>query len=292
MRVLVTGAAGFVGAHVTRTLLAAGHEVLAHVRPGSSAGRLAGLEGRVVPVARDLSELGRDLAALAPQAVVHAAWHARPADYLESPENLASLEATVRLIREAVAAGCPRFVGVGTCLEYADLPRPRREDDPCSPASLYASAKLAALHLGRAATRGTATRFAWARVFHPYGPGEDPARVLPSVAAALRAGTAIELSGCLQQRDPVRVEDVAAALVLLASTTEEGPFNVGTGAAITLRALLEQLARRLGRPELLLFGRRPDRPEPACLVGDPARLRALGWRPAWPTVGEGLAYLC
>lgn len=292
MRVLVTGAAGFIGFHVARRLLAAGHEVLAHVRPGSPAGRLAELGGRVVTVPRDASELGRELAAHAPQAIVHAAWYARPADYLESPENLASLEATVRLIQAAVALGCPRFVGVGTCLEYADLPRPRREDDPCSPASLYGSAKLAAFHLGRAATRGTATRFAWARVFHPYGPGEDAARVLPSVAAALRAGTAIELSGCLQQRDPVRVEDVAAALALLASTSEEGPFNVGTGTAITLRALLEELARRLGRPELLLFGRRPDRPEPVCLVGDPARLRALGWRPAWPTVGEGLAYLC
>ncbi len=295
MRVLVTGAAGFVGAHVVRQLLAGGHQALALLRPGTPVGRLAEVASRVVLVPCDLSnndELARVLDVLAPQAVVHAAWHARPATYLESPENLAALEATLALVRRVVAAGCARFVGVGTCLEYADLPRPRREDDPCDPVSLYASAKLAAFHLGRAATRGTGTTFAWARVFHPYGPGEHPARVLPSVAAALRAGTAIELSGCQQQRDPVRVEDVAAALALLAGVPDEGPFNVGTGAAVPLRAMLEELARRLGRPELLLFGRRPDRPEPACLVGDPGRLRGLGWLPAWPSLAEGLGYLC
>lgn len=296
MRALVTGAAGFIGAHVVRQLLAGGHEVLALLRPGTATGRLSDVAARVVLVPCDLSdteELARALDVLAPQAIIHAAWYARPADYLESPENLASLDATSSLVRLARAAGCPRFVGVGTCLEYADLPRPRREDDPCDPASLYALSKLAAFHLGRALTRRTGTTFAWARVFHPYGPGEDSARVLPSVAAALRSGTAIELSSCLQQRDPVRVEDVASALVLLASSSAEGPFNVCGGPGIPLRELLEELGRRLGRPELLLFGHRPDRAgEPSCLVGDPGRLRSLGWQPAFPSVAEGLAYLC
>ncbi len=85
------------------------------------------------------------------------------------------------------------------------------------------SAKLAAFHLGRAATRGSATRFAWARDLPPLlRPGRGSDARPAQRGAALRAGTAIELSGCLQQRDPVRVEDVAAALALFGLDVRRG----------------------------------------------------------------------
>lgn len=279
---LVTGAAGFVGAHVVRSLLAGGHNVAALVRPQTDPQRLSGLGSaiRLLPLAlEDVTAVSEALRAQRPEAVIHLAWYAQPDDYLSSARNLESLAATLSFVQAVVASECPRLVGVGTCLEYADLPRPREEHDLTDPQSLYAACKLSAQSVTRALTRGTHTRFAWARLFHLYGPGEHPRRVLPSVVAALRAGRPIALSGCSQLRDHLRVEDAAAALVRLASGEPvEGVFNVCSGQPRSLRALLEAVADRMGGRELLRFGERPAAPgEPAVLVGVPDALRALGW---------------
>lgn len=295
MRVLVTGAAGFIGAHVVRQLVQQGDQVTALVRPGGDTGRLADVAASVSSVAADLEDratIERVLAAHVPEAVIHLAWHARPEDYLSSSRNLDSLSATLALVRSAVGVRCPRFVGVGTCLEYADLPRARREDDVLDPLSLYAASKVSAWFAARALTRDTETSLAWGRLFQLHGPGEHPARIVPRVAAALRARQPIKLSPGTQLRDQLRVEDMAAGLIALARSSERGAFNVCSGQMHPLKEVLTVLGELLGGADLLRFGEYPAAPgEPACLGGEAQRLRSLGWRPTFGSLRESLAYL-
>ncbi|HLF99065.1 MAG TPA: NAD-dependent epimerase/dehydratase family protein, partial [Acidimicrobiia bacterium] len=78
MRVLVTGASGFIGAHVARMLLERGHEVHAVVRPGRATGGLADLEGSISIEEADLADgaaAGAVAEATRPDALVHAAWY-------------------------------------------------------------------------------------------------------------------------------------------------------------------------------------------------------------------------
>lgn len=285
MRIVLTGAAGFIGSHVARQLVERGHEVAALVRPGTSLARLESLAPRLGLVRGSMEDqdvVRSMLRALQPQVIVHTAWYVHPRDYLHSEHNLESLAATLGLMRQAVAAGCGRFVGVGTCLEYADLPRARREDDPTDPVSLYASCKHAAHMVLRALTQGSAMRWAWARLFHLYGPGEHPERIVPTVTAALHAGRPIDLSPGTQVRDALRVEDVASALVCLAESDAAGVFNVCSGEPRSLRQMLESVGALSERAELLRFGARAAAAgEPAYLVGSPERLKALGWSPAF-----------
>ena len=290
MRVAVTGAAGFIGDPVVRRLVASGDEVLALVRPGSTSPRLQGTRATVreCPL-EDGDALERLFAAERPEALVHLAWYARPQDYLVSRENLASLSTSLRVTEAALAGGCRRIVGVGTCLEYAAAERAFREDDPADPVSPYASAKHAAYLVMRALAARAGAELAWARVFHLFGPGEAESRLVPSVAASLRRGEPTAVTAGEQVRDYMHVDDVAAGIAALARPGAAGVFNVCSGEARPLRDLLATLGRILGRESGLVFGARPYAAgESMHLAGRSDRLRQLGWKPRFTTLEDGL----
>jgi dTDP-6-deoxy-L-talose 4-dehydrogenase (NAD+) len=280
--ILVTGAAGFVGAALVRTLRSRGLEVAAGVRSSTAVGRLERLPVDAPRVELDLDDpdAGQQrLDTLAPRAIVHLAWHARPEDYLHALDNRGSLAASRTLFAAAARRGTP-IVAAGTCLEYAPARRPLREDDPSEANSEYAKCKLAALAFARTLEGAPGWRFTWARLFHIHGPDEAPGRLLPSIARALRAGQRFDLPAGDQVRDHLHVDDVAAALALLVERGHSEIVNVCSGKPVSLRELAWTMGEAIGRPELLRFGAKESAPGMQHLLGDPARLRSLGFRPA------------
>jgi nucleoside-diphosphate-sugar epimerase len=292
MRVIVTGAGGFIGSHVVRASLEQGHQVLAAVRKEGSRLRLAALADRIETVElclEDRDEVARTVEHFEPDAIVHAAWYARPADYLHSSENLSSLATTLRLFDTLYWLGPHRVVGVGTCLEYSPGATACAESAPTDPRTLYASCKLGAWLVGRARARQSEGRLTWARLFHVYGPGESPERLIPAAARALRQGRAFLASPGMQVRDPIHVADVATALLCLAERGDSGVYNVCVGRPFTLRETLETVAALEGIEGHLVFGARPYADgEVMSVVGDPTKLRALGWQPRFPELRAGL----
>lgn len=291
MRVLVTGAAGFVGSHAVRVLRERGDEPIAAVRPGSATVRLEDVPDlrRVDLDLDDDAACARVLAEVRPDAVLHLAWYARPADYVVSPANLRSLSATVRLAEQAFAAGCRKIVAAGTCLEYGRSDRLLAESDPADPVTVYASAKHAAFLVARALADRAGADLAWARIFHLFGPGEDPARLFPMVAASLRRGERIGLTAGDQIRDYLHVRDVASAMVAMLAPGASGIFNVCSGNAHRLREVLSMLGSVVGRPDLLGFGERAYGPsEVMTLAGRADRIRGIGWAPVFGSLEAGL----
>jgi dTDP-6-deoxy-L-talose 4-dehydrogenase (NAD+) len=289
VRIAVTGASGFIGAQVVRRMREAGDEPLALVRRGSAATRLQGLAVHEVPL-EDGEALRRWLDAHRPEAVVHLAWYAKPRDYLVSPENSTSLASTTRLAEAVFASGCRKLVGVGTCLEYALSDRPVEETAPVGPVSPYARAKLEAFRSAADLAARAGAEMAWARVFHLYGPGEDPSRLVPTVAASLARGEPIDVTAGEQVRDYLHVTDVASGIAALARPGAAGVYNVCSGSARPLRELLLAIGRLKGRADLLRFGARPYAPDEVMfLAGRSDRLRGLGWSPRFPTLESGLA---
>jgi dTDP-6-deoxy-L-talose 4-dehydrogenase (NAD+) len=269
-------------------------DVVAADRPGARTDRLAACGSRVRLAEVELGARGAAKALLTahrPTHLVHLAWYAEPGDYLGSRENLGSLAATTDLVAAAVDAGCGRIVAAGSCLEYAASDAPHRETDPAGPESLYAACKHAA-HVVCEPLTADRSAFLWARIFYLHGPGEDSRRLMPMVAARLRRGEPVDLSGGEQVRDYLHVADVADALATLACSDATGVANVCSGTPASLRNLLGAIGEHVGRPELLRFGRLPYRPgERMCIAGDPGTLRALGWRPRFATPAASLAYL-
>lgn len=135
---------------------------------------------------------------------------------------------------------------------------------------------------------------AWGRIFFPYGPGDEPQRLVPSLLAALAVGRPVDVTDGAQIRDFIYAEDVADLLVrLLAASEATGAYNVGTGRGTAVREVIEQVvADHFHARDLVRFGARARRQdEPMSLVADMGKVeRVLGWR-ARTTVANGVQRL-
>lgn len=257
-RVLLTGATGFVGRAVAASL----RGVELHAVSSRDADLLD--EGAARALLREVK----------PTIVLHCAWYVAHGRFWTAPENEAWLDASTAFARAFAEQGGRRFVGIGTCAEYADRDAdddaPWRETRAIAPATPYGQAK-AALAL-RLAALPIAT--AWARLFHMFGEGENPARLVPSVALALLRGEEARCASGRPVRDFASTRFIGQALAALALSGVTGPVNIGSGEGRAIADVARFLGQVCGRPELVRLGALPDRPnEVPHMVADVTRLR-------------------
>ncbi|MCA3418185.1 MAG: NAD-dependent epimerase/dehydratase family protein [Roseomonas sp.] len=275
-RVLVTGATGFIGQHIPALLQARGYET--HITARSAATATTGITAHQVDLLRQ-DEAHRLIKDIRPAIIIHTAWYVAHGRFWTAPENADWLEASTALAAYAAEAGTRRFVGIGTCAEYAteagDDAYPWPETRPIAPATPYGEAKAAlARRLAEIAEARARFSVTWARLFHLFGEGENPARLVPSIMIALRAGREAQCSSGRPVRDFISTQNAAAAISAVAASDVTGPVNIASGAPISIAAMARLIAQIAGRPYLLRLGALPDRPnEPPYMVAHTGRLR-------------------
>jgi nucleoside-diphosphate-sugar epimerase len=211
VKVFVTGASGFIGSHLTRVLLAAGHDVLILVRPHNHPWRIKDIfhKIRIVPgTMQEIQNIQEELCNWQPQACIHLAWYAEPGKYLNSKENLVSLQDSLNLLQILSSCGCEQFVGAGTCAEYEMKSELLLETDRTKPETLYAACKSSFQIIGEQLAAQIGLRFAWGRIFYLYGSHEDVRRLIPSTILSLQKGRYFSASPGEQIRDYLHVTDV------------------------------------------------------------------------------------
>ena len=292
MRVLLTGATGFIGSQMARLLLSGGHEVQAVIRPASDPWRISEMLPSLEVIPHDLAEHAavRDrLAADPPALCIHLAWRGWSGPSLTAEDNVSSLATSLEFLKSLADAGCRRFVGVGTCFEYDTDAGVLTEETPTHPKDLYGFCKHTLCRAAQYMAGLSKMEVAWARVFHVYGPFDDERRLIPSIALALLQDRTADVTLGEQVRDFLHVEDVCSALWAVARSAYCGPVNVASGSPATVKTVAQEIGRILGRPDGVRLGALPYRAgEPASLAADVSRLRdTIGWRPRY-TLVEGL----
>lgn len=275
--ILVTGGTGFVGTQVVRHLHGTGRTLRVIVRSTERQTLLSGIETRACPDLFQASPGWWSDALSGVDTVVHLAWYAEPGEYLTSERNLDCLHGTLRLARACIDAGVRRFVGVGTCAEYAESPLPLHADAPLKPGTLYAACKAATFQVLDQLLPLSSVEFVWCRLFYLFGEGEDSRRFVPYLHRQLAAGLPADLTSGNQVRDYMDVSDAGATIAALAIGHETGAVNVCSGRPTTVRQLAERIADEYGRRDLLHFGVRPDNQfDPPCVLGVPMALAGSG----------------
>jgi len=298
MSVLVTGADGFVGRHLVRTLLAGGRDVVAAIGPG---GRPPedwtgpDLDGQVRTRLLDLSDPASIGAAAddASEAVIHLAALSSGSAAQRDPGRAWQINAggTAQLCGALSRRPAP-FRGTVLVVSSAEVygiaePRPRSETDPVAPCSPYAATKAASEIAALETWRRTGLRVVVVRPFPHTGPGQSPQFVVPALLERLRAArlakaSTVQAGNLSPVRDFLDVRDVVRAYLALLTDGEPGEaYNVARGAGLSLREIFDQLCQLVGveakpivDPALL---RQADIPH---LVGDASKLRnRCGWTP-------------
>ncbi|MGL6094840.1 MAG: GDP-mannose 4,6-dehydratase, partial [Fimbriiglobus sp.] len=231
MRILITGATGFVGGHLLESLLAdGGHAVVGLNRSGRWPADLGHLAGAVELVPCDLRDGGRLLDILRrvePDRVFHLAGYANTGKSYTEPDACwaDNLDGT-RVLYDAVAksGGRPRILFASTGLIYGDPEEPGRACDertPFRPASPYAASKAAADALSFQVTRSPGLAVVRARVFNQIGPRQPADYAVANFArqiAAIEAGRqppVIETGDLSAERDVTDVRDAVRAFRML-----------------------------------------------------------------------------
>lgn len=294
-RALVTGAAGFVGCHVARALVADGWQVAGLRRPGGSPWRLPALPPEMTMVELDLADrTGVDelVGSLRPDLVVHAA--ARGA-YIER-----DLVAGVRddllgfahLLAALPADGC-RLVALGSSLEAAPSREKIANGAPFGPSSTRGALRAAATLLALDEARARRLAAGVLRIFTVYGPWEPENRLVPKAISAAYWGQPLPLTAPpWPTHDYVYAADVAEAC-LRAAAARDFPgavWNVCSGRATSDAELVGAVERATGRRVVCeVGGWQSSHPERPYWCGDPEETAAgLGWRAA-TTLENGLA---
>jgi len=302
---LVTGAAGFVGAHLLARLLADHTSIVGWYRPGTDTSSLRRDVRWAAVELLDRDAVSRAVAEIAPAAVYHLAGAAHVGQSWQFPlETYQNNVLATHHLLSALQASVPGVRVLVTCSAtvYKPLDRPLRESDSLAPSSPYATSKLAQEMLAIRAWQDDGMPVLVARAFNHTGPGQDPSYVAPGIArqiAQIEAGRqkpVLRVGNLEPRRDLTDVRDVVRAYVAMMARALPGqPYNVCSGRQLAIRELVETFVSRATATIALVQDSGLFRPSDApLLVGDHARLTAdTGWTPQIAieqTVDELLCY--
>jgi nucleoside-diphosphate-sugar epimerase len=297
-RVLVTGASGFIGSHLTRRLVQEGADV--HTLDSSVSAiypsRLLDVRGKItIHEGNLIDRRAMDVVTsrVKPNIVFHLGAYTHVGKSWERVDECVqtNVQGTVNLLQALEGTGYERFVNVGTSEIYGGIDVPFREDAIVSPESPYSVSKCAAELFCRIFRQGSGWPIVMVRPFNAYGPAQSPDRIIPEVIVKGLRKEELLLTSGRQTREFNYVEDLVDGFVRLGTVADiEGElFNLGCGEETAIRDAVALILSLMGNPIEPGFDRLPHRPNEIWrMYSDSSKARErLGWEPRHSLI-EGL----
>ena len=272
MKVLVTGANGFIGRHVSKAVREAGHEVVTLDSMGD------------VDIKADITLPLSKIEGL--DAVIHLAAVSHPRDCDTNPSRAfdVNVNGTHQVLKLALESGAKKVVFSSSAHVYGISPRylPTNETHPVWLQNNYTLTKILGEQLCHLYYENHGLNYTVLRLYNAYGLGQMPGYFIPDMISKAKNGE-VAVNGANTTKDFVYVEDVARAFVLALDTSFVGAINVGTGVETTLDQIACRIAQEAKATYTYGFSDTPTR-----MCADITRAqRILGWTPK-VSLGDGL----
>lgn len=255
-RVVITGAAGFVGQNLIRRLVGLGYECHAFVRGstfheahekiGSYAASL-----RVVNLVEGGEVLNRAFSECSPDWVFHLAARGTRPSHPELDMLNVNVIGTWNVLNAVAECGVEKFVNAGASQEYGRRCAPTDEVSLCTPDTPYGVTKLAGTLMCSERAVRTGLKVVSLRLYSSFGPFEDRGRLIPQLIACGRDGRFPPLVSPLSARDYVYISDIIDGFILAAEYSGKTPeiFNLGSGNSRSLESVVSVAQRILRIPD-------------------------------------------
>lgn len=298
-RVLITGAAGFIGSHLARRLASENIEVGIIKRDNSDTWRINDLLGKLATYdvdIRDTRNVARAVADFKPQAICHLATYYTMEHQPQEIPLLADTNylGTLNLLEAAKESSVRLFVNTSTCFVYKESNDKLAENATLSPLNLYALTKIHAEQACTYYAERHGLRAISFRIFPPYGPSDHERRLIPYSIKSLLEGEIPKMTTGNQRWDFIYVDDIVDAYFKVLSAPElphrHEIFNIGTGHAVSIREVAARIREITGATAEPDWGAVPHRNNEVWhTCADISKVvKTLGWRPKTPIIGEGL----
>ena len=275
MKVLVTGATGFIGSYVVKELLIRQGHVIATSRNQNKAGPYE-WPSQVEYIPCDLNVMQDNFFQFfqQPDLLIHLAWEGLPnyKDLFHLEKNLFS---NYRFLKNMIEHGLKHLVVTGTCFEYGMQCGALSEEIETKPDNPYGLAKDTLRKFLEQLQKKIDFEFKWIRLFYIFGKGQDPSSILSQLDKALENGeTSFNMYGGEQLRDYLPVEKVAEHIVTIATQNKaHGIINCCSGVPVSIRKLVEDYLEKKQKCIHLNLGHYPyPEYEPMAFWGDRSRL--------------------
>jgi nucleoside-diphosphate-sugar epimerase len=280
MRILVTGASGFLGSWICR-LLSSNFETFALIRPSSNLHRIGDLE-KLNVISSEEAHWGEVIREYKPDVLILADWWGVGNIHRNNLEQIDNLKRMLIVGEAAKASGVNLVIGLGSQAELGPVLDDISEKLIDNPTSEYARAKIACRLAMQNIFHSTETRFVWMRIFSTYGPLDDGPWLIPQLVDSITRKKVMDLTDGIQEWSYLHAYDFASAVLAVVKKTDlQGIIHVGNPETITIKDAVAIVGRLMNGEDLLNFGvvqYRPDqvmRMKPICET-----LTSIGWKPS------------
>jgi UDP-glucose 4-epimerase len=284
LKILLTGATGFLGSSVVKHIINDGNTPIVLLRQSSDTTRLREFFGySSVSYSYLLHEdTINEIKEYKPDALIHLGWRGVAGkERNEAYQVTDNLKLSLDTIELAHQTGCHHWVGIGSQAEYGNPNCQVDELFATQPTTIYGRAKLASCWASLGLCQAYNLKGSWMRAFSLYGEGDEPHWLIPYLIQEMSLGNSPKLTLCEQMWDYLYVDDAARGVLSVIYSNADGIFNLGSGTVYPLKYVVENIRELVNpkiEPEYGAIDYRPD--QVMHLQANISRLNMFtGWLP-------------